>query len=226
MDQRAEGGPRYDTVIPDRICLIKVDRRRVGEQPLVGAAGFSGGLVLGALAAQVVLGGLVAARLGDVHGMQHRVDAAVAAQIEPVPLGLTVTLPGGNRHRGCAAPAGKARLGGEPGRVADLHQQLHRADGGDADLLGQGAAMPRQHRGMRWSSWRMRWSSRPMSAAEAASQARWTRSAPVSSSWSAAPWVSARSRGRTWLVSGRTARTTRGSPTSTGSASLSSRRRW
>jgi hypothetical protein len=38
---------------------------------LWGAAGFSGGLVLGALGGHVVLGGLVAARLGDVHGMQH-----------------------------------------------------------------------------------------------------------------------------------------------------------
>jgi hypothetical protein len=64
----------------------------VGEQPLVGAAGFSDGLVLGALAAQVVLGRLVAARLGDVHGVQHRVDPALTAQIEPMPLGLTIAL--------------------------------------------------------------------------------------------------------------------------------------
>jgi hypothetical protein len=29
MDQRAEGEPRHDTVIPHRICLRKVDRRRL-----------------------------------------------------------------------------------------------------------------------------------------------------------------------------------------------------
>jgi hypothetical protein len=116
----------------------------VGQVSLVGAAGFPLGLVLGALAVDVVAGRWMAADLGAVPQVQHRVHLPVAGQVESVVGRRLVALARGHCHRRCPAPAGELGLGGEAGGVADLDQQVHGADGGDAVLLGERGAEPAQ----------------------------------------------------------------------------------
>ena len=67
---------------------------------------------------------------------------ALTGQVEPVMGGRLVALARGHRHRRRPAPAGELGLGGEAGRVADLDQQVHRADRGDPVFLGERAAQP------------------------------------------------------------------------------------
>jgi hypothetical protein len=111
----------------------------VGESPFEAAQRFEVGLALVALAPVVVLAGAGHPGLGDGRDVQHVVEPAVAASVEPVP----VVLPGGHVDGRGAGVAGEVRLGREPTHVDHLSEDLastQRADAVDADqraaLLG------------------------------------------------------------------------------------------
>lgn len=64
------------------------------------------GHVLVGLSGHERASGFVAAELGDVHDVQHRVDLAVAADVKSMAAGPAVALPLGDGQRGGTAPAG------------------------------------------------------------------------------------------------------------------------
>ena len=66
----------------------------------------------------------MAADLGDVHGVQDRVDLPIPGQIETVTDGVAAALAGGRGDGGGAAPAGDLCLALEPAGVADLGEQV------------------------------------------------------------------------------------------------------
>lgn len=72
------------------------------------------------------LGTRVAAKLGDRHAVQHRVDATVPAAVEPVPHRIVLAFTGGRGQRGSPVEASEAALG-EPTRIAHLDQELGHA---------------------------------------------------------------------------------------------------
>ena len=64
----------------------------VGELAFVGSSGFASGLAFAGFAGEVGGGIGLAALLGDRHDVQHRVDAPIACEIEPVPAGIAAAL--------------------------------------------------------------------------------------------------------------------------------------
>ena len=59
----------------------------IGDPPLETAQGFAAGLALALFAHQIGAAGMVAAGLGDGHGVQSPVQSAVVAAVQPMPLG-------------------------------------------------------------------------------------------------------------------------------------------
>jgi hypothetical protein len=93
-----------------------------GEVAFEAADGVFGALAFCAFASDVILGLGVAAQPRYRDAMNRRVDLAVAAAVEPMPVGLA----GADRDRGDAGGAGELGVRGEPLGPSDLADELGR----------------------------------------------------------------------------------------------------
>ena len=93
-----------------------------GEVALEAADRFFGALAFGAFAGDVVLGFGVAAQPRDGDAVDRGVDLAVAAAVEPMPLGVAGT----DRDRGDASRPGELGVAGKPLGAGDLADELGR----------------------------------------------------------------------------------------------------
>ncbi len=105
----------------------------IRQAALQTAQGFPAGLALGLLAGQVGARSRVVAGLGERGEVQRPVEPAVAAPVQPVPIGA----PRRHRDRGGAVGRGKVVAGRKPVDVADLAQDAGRQQGADPDDLDQ-----------------------------------------------------------------------------------------
>ena len=135
---RRSGGLRKRGRVAAVVVVPHASYDLVGELAFVGSSGFSGCLALAAFAGDELLGWFVEADLGDVHGVEHRVDLPVATKVEPVTGWVAAALAGRRSDGSDTTPLGKRAFVAEACWVADLDEEVHGAHGGDADVFGQG----------------------------------------------------------------------------------------
>jgi len=119
-------------------CACQQREHFAGDVALEAAHDLGLGLAFGGAAGDVVLGGLMAAHADQGDAPQGAVGLAVAAAVQPVPVGAA----GGDGYRGGSAEPGEGGFRAQPVRVVpggdqELPGGVH-ADAGQRDEFGSG----------------------------------------------------------------------------------------
>ena len=109
----------------------------VGELSFVASARFPFAFVLPNLSCQVLFSRWVATSLSNVDDVQDRVYCAVPAQVESMSSGWAMPFARGHCDGCYSTPTGESGFAGEPVRVADLDEKVHRCHDTDTVQIGE-----------------------------------------------------------------------------------------